>query len=202
MTEHFLVPADLWTELFTYIAARVDVRDGGDGRQLPNSAMTLYDRMEREAKLARPEGGRISPDMALLERCREICMRVSHEAEEAAKAKEATDYVAGYQDACVDVDEEIRELMRETGGIDIDVLISNVVTAARASGHARGRGENDSALDKAEDEAVRALRNTLLPQQEQPCGYCNQIGRHIKNCPATWKTIVSDSDAAGNEDQK
>lgn len=57
--------------------------------------------------------GRMSPNMALLERCREACMRVSHDANEAAKAKDATDYVAGYQDACVDVDEEIREMMKD-----------------------------------------------------------------------------------------
>lgn len=72
--------------------------------------------MKMDAELTRlyalsPEGApSLPPDMAILERCREICMRVSFEAEEAAKAKDATDYAAGYRDACVDIDEEIRAL--------------------------------------------------------------------------------------------
>lgn len=43
-------------------------------------------------------------------RCREIALSVGENANEAAKAKDATDYIAGYQDCAVDVDEAIRSL--------------------------------------------------------------------------------------------
>src|SRR5690349_7439181 len=60
-----------------------------------------YKRLKAKIDSAQPEVRRsLPPDTALLERCREICMRVIFEAEEAAKAKDATNYAAGYQDAC------------------------------------------------------------------------------------------------------
>lgn len=49
-----------------------------------------------------------------LEKCRALCLEVGSDAHEAAKAKDATDYVAGYQDAAVDCDEAIREFFEST----------------------------------------------------------------------------------------
>lgn len=43
--------------------------------------------------------------------CRRIVLACSGDAEEAAKAKDATDYVAGYQDAVVDCDEALRDML-------------------------------------------------------------------------------------------
>lgn len=47
-----------------------------------------------------------------IEAAREACIEVGKDAHEAAKAKDATDYVAGYQDASVDCDEALRDLLR------------------------------------------------------------------------------------------
>lgn len=41
---------------------------------------------------------------------RAVAMGVNGDAHEAVKAKDATDYVAGYQDAAIDVDEGLRHL--------------------------------------------------------------------------------------------
>lgn len=48
-----------------------------------------------------------------VETCRRVVLSVSEDAHEAAKAKDATDYVAGYQDAVVDCDEALRALLSE-----------------------------------------------------------------------------------------
>jgi hypothetical protein len=48
---------------------------------------------------------------AIIEACRVVCCAVGSEAHEAAKAKDATDYVAGYQDAAVDCNEALQELL-------------------------------------------------------------------------------------------
>jgi len=53
---------------------------------------------------------RVSDVKELLDKCRSACLAVGSDAEEAAKAKDATGYVAGYQDAAVDCDEELRLL--------------------------------------------------------------------------------------------
>lgn len=58
-----------------------------------------------------------SPRSVALEECRALCMSVGSDAHEAAKAKDATDYVAGYQDAAVDIDESIRELIEEAAPV-------------------------------------------------------------------------------------
>lgn len=47
---------------------------------------------------------------AAIAEARRIVLAQGAEAREAAKAKDATDYVAGYQDATVDCDEELRDL--------------------------------------------------------------------------------------------
>lgn len=47
--------------------------------------------------------------------CREACLEVGKDAQEAAKAKDATDYVAGYQDAAVDCDEALRQFAADGG---------------------------------------------------------------------------------------
>ena len=47
----------------------------------------------------------------LMLQCRSLVLKVSSNAQEAAKAKDATDYIAGYQDALVDYDEELRTLL-------------------------------------------------------------------------------------------
>jgi hypothetical protein len=47
---------------------------------------------------------------AAIDACRELCLEVNQDAHEAAKAKDATDYIGGYQDAAIDCDEEIRAL--------------------------------------------------------------------------------------------
>jgi hypothetical protein len=47
---------------------------------------------------------------SIIDECRAACMAVGSHAAEAAKAKDATDYIAGYQDAAVDCDEALREL--------------------------------------------------------------------------------------------
>jgi hypothetical protein len=44
----------------------------------------------------------------LLYECRKVVLATGEDAAEAAKAKDAYDYVAGYQDASVDADEAIR----------------------------------------------------------------------------------------------
>lgn len=56
---------------------------------------------------AAPEAGR----KAVIEECRTVVLACSDDAHEAAKAKDATDYVAGYQDAVVDCDEALRALL-------------------------------------------------------------------------------------------
>jgi hypothetical protein len=48
-----------------------------------------------------------------LQQCRDIALKINGDANEAGKAKDATDYVAGYQDAAVDIDEAIRKLAEE-----------------------------------------------------------------------------------------
>jgi dGTP triphosphohydrolase len=45
-----------------------------------------------------------------IEECRAACLSVGSDAHEAAQAKDATDYIAGYQDASVDCDEALRDL--------------------------------------------------------------------------------------------
>lgn len=47
---------------------------------------------------------------AVIRECREVVLSCSEDAHEAAKAKDATDYVAGYQDAVVDCDEALRAM--------------------------------------------------------------------------------------------
>lgn len=47
-----------------------------------------------------------------IEAAREAVMGVHADAHEAAKAKDATDYTAGYQDAAIDCDEELKDLLR------------------------------------------------------------------------------------------
>ena len=41
------VPLDLWNEIVDFITDQVDVRDGEDGAQLPNEAMSLSTRIEQ-----------------------------------------------------------------------------------------------------------------------------------------------------------
>lgn len=48
------------------------------------------------------------------EKVREAILAVAANAHEAAKAKDAHEYIDGYQDAVVDCDEAIRDLVRET----------------------------------------------------------------------------------------
>lgn len=52
---------------------------------------------------------------AAIAEAREAALAVGRDAREAAKAKDATDYVAGYEDAAVDADEAIRELLTQQG---------------------------------------------------------------------------------------
>ena len=40
------VPCDLWNEIVEFIEDQVDVRDGPDGEQRPNQAMSLAQRIE------------------------------------------------------------------------------------------------------------------------------------------------------------
>ena len=49
---------------------------------------------------------------AAIARCRSVVLSCSEDAHEAAKAKDATDYVAGYQDGVVDCDEALREFQQ------------------------------------------------------------------------------------------
>lgn len=49
-------------------------------------------------------------DSAIAE-CREAVLATGRDAAEAAKAKDATDYIAGYQDCAVDADESLRLLI-------------------------------------------------------------------------------------------
>ena len=51
---------------------------------------------------------------ALIAECRRIVLACAENAAEAAEAKDATDYIAGYQDAVVDCDEALRELLGQT----------------------------------------------------------------------------------------
>ena len=53
---------------------------------------------------------------AALEEAEKVALEVGEDAYEASKAKDATDYVAGYQDAAVDVQEELRHM--KTNGAD------------------------------------------------------------------------------------
>lgn len=48
---------------------------------------------------------------SVIRECRRVVLSCSGDAHEAAKAKDATDYVAGYQDAVVDCDEALRDLL-------------------------------------------------------------------------------------------
>jgi hypothetical protein len=48
---------------------------------------------------------------AAIGEARRIALSVNRDAVEASKAKDATNYVAGYQDAAIDVDEALRELL-------------------------------------------------------------------------------------------
>lgn len=48
---------------------------------------------------------------AVIRECRRVVLSCSEDAYEAAKAKDATDYVAGYQDGVVDADEALRDLL-------------------------------------------------------------------------------------------
>ncbi len=52
------------------------------------------------------------PREAVIAECREVVLSCSDDAHEAAKAKDATDYVGGYQDAVVDCDEALRHLLQ------------------------------------------------------------------------------------------
>jgi hypothetical protein len=47
------------------------------------------------------------------EKVREVILSIAEDAMEAAKAKDATDYVAGWQDAVVECDEAIRMLLEK-----------------------------------------------------------------------------------------
>jgi hypothetical protein len=49
---------------------------------------------------------------SIIQECRTACLEVGQQAHEAAKAKDATDYIAGYQDCAVDIDEELRALLQ------------------------------------------------------------------------------------------
>jgi len=48
------IPADLWDEILDFIEDQVDVRDGGDGTPLPNTAMYLTTRIEHEVRAPVP----------------------------------------------------------------------------------------------------------------------------------------------------
>ncbi len=52
MNDFVSVPRDLWGEIVEFIEDQVDVRDGEDGSQLPNEAMHLSTRIEREVSAA------------------------------------------------------------------------------------------------------------------------------------------------------
>lgn len=47
----------------------------------------------------------------VIQECRKAVLRTGMDAHEAAKAKDATDYLAGYQDCAVDADEALRDLL-------------------------------------------------------------------------------------------
>lgn len=49
------VPQDLWDEIMEFIEQQVDVRDGSDGQQLPNTAMYLSSRIDHEVTEAQRE---------------------------------------------------------------------------------------------------------------------------------------------------
>ena len=51
---------------------------------------------------------------SIIQECRTACLDVGQQAHEAAKSKDATDYVAGYQDCAVDCDDALRELLQPT----------------------------------------------------------------------------------------
>lgn len=47
----------------------------------------------------------------IIQECRTAVLETGQQAHEAAKAKDATDYIAGYQDCAVDADEALRDLL-------------------------------------------------------------------------------------------
>ena len=59
------------------------------------------------AKLYHPEARE-----SIIQECRTACLEIGQLAHEAAKAKDATDYVAGYQDCAVDIDDALRDLVQ------------------------------------------------------------------------------------------
>jgi hypothetical protein len=56
---------------------------------------------------ARPEARE-----SIIQECRTACLEIGQQAHEAAKAKDAYDYVAGYQDCAVDIDDALRDLLQ------------------------------------------------------------------------------------------
>jgi hypothetical protein len=46
-----VVPAALWDEIMEFIEDQVDVKDGDDGRQEPNRAMSLRQQIAEEGLL-------------------------------------------------------------------------------------------------------------------------------------------------------
>ena len=55
---------------------------------------------------------------AAIAEARKACMETTEDAHEASKAKDAVDYVSGFQDACTECDESLRALAVEVHGIE------------------------------------------------------------------------------------
>lgn len=54
----------------------------------------------------------------VIEECREAVIETGRGAAEASKAKDATDYIAGYQDCAIDADEALRSLLEPQSSED------------------------------------------------------------------------------------
>lgn len=91
---------------------------GGIERAMNKLGYAKENAAPQETSTPEPSGMASGPAAAApgwneaVDACRAACLEVGKDAYEAAKAKDATDYVAGYQDASVDCDEALREMLR------------------------------------------------------------------------------------------
>lgn len=105
---------DLKTQAERWIAAVSE--SSSNAHVLREAALAVRKLIDKASKIELDKDGfpilHLPTWHATVEQCRQIVLECTKDAHEASKAKDATDYVAGYQDGVVDADEALRDLLQ------------------------------------------------------------------------------------------